>query len=281
MDIPQTRQWLLGVGFTGEDLGALLVKLDSYTAQQRNDLRQLSQKEACGFLNALLRLAAPAPTPPPGQDLNQIVREAVQDAFGKHFQSPVKPTPFSSVGETEAGSILEELDVVEVDGNMLEPIEPGDVECEEFDYSIFENENSGTPSLMDHHQRQLQKFGVQFGRNHYAMYDMHDKKQLYKIKTRSGKVYNGGVDACVAPYGLEKTSAGMRASVAYEHKQSPTQKNAYRESKGLEVSSRMLHRSDFPNLLKAKRFPHKSHTKVLTALVCMSACSLSKEMQGT
>jgi len=63
MDIPQTRQWLLGVGFTGEDLGALLVKLDSYTAQQRNDLRQLSQKEACGFLNALLRLGVIAPLP--------------------------------------------------------------------------------------------------------------------------------------------------------------------------------------------------------------------------
>ena len=135
---------------------------------------------------------------------------------------------FSSVGTTEADFFLQDIGIVEVNGNVEEPIvvPEGTPECSTFDYSIYPDENSGTPDLLEHHQKQLHRLGVSFGKSSYAMYDFHLVKDMYNFST-STTMYSGGIDGGVAPFGLMSRSATSQCRVGYEHKQSAGQKLAY------------------------------------------------------
>lgn len=97
------------------------------------------------------------------------------------------------------------------------------------DYSQFPSEIDGTPALLEHHKQQLSGFEVQFGRSQFQMYDIHARKDL-KLTLASGVSYIGGLDGVVAPWGLTKAGAVSEMRIAYEHKQSSAQKQAFQEA---------------------------------------------------
>ena len=142
-----------------------------------------------------------------------------------------KASPISNVGSAEADAILLELGFLQEDGNKAYPIVvPAEApECSSFDYSQFSSKGNGTPQLLKHHQNQLTKFGVQFGRSHFEIHDVHTRRDL-KLLLPSGTLYYGGLDGIVASWGLTKAGAVTEMRIAYEHKQSAAQKRLYREA---------------------------------------------------
>ena len=143
------------------------------------------------------------------------------------------PQDFSRVGSTQANRVLASLEIVETAGNEIYPIvvnEPAPT-SRDFDLSEYVNEDAGTLDFLKHHQVELIKFGVKFGRGAFTMYDLHDHQNPFPI-VHDGQEYHGGLDGGVAPHGLSVASAANQLRVAYEHKQSSAQKQRYREHNG-------------------------------------------------
>ena len=94
------------------------------------------------------------------------VLEAVQERTNAR-----KSKGFSSVGASEAEQLLHVLGIPETDGNQLAPITVPEEcpTCSGFDYSLYANETAGTAALLQHHQEQLQRMGVTFGRSGYKV----------------------------------------------------------------------------------------------------------------
>mmetsp|Transcript_10663 Transcript_10663/g.18696 ORF Transcript_10663/g.18696 Transcript_10663/m.18696 type:complete len:306 (+) Transcript_10663:149-1066(+) len=141
---------------------------------------------------------------------------------------------FSAATSNDAAALLQQLGLAEVNGNEEEQIEkPSDcpVVAEDFDYSRYPDEDTGTPYLLDHHKKQLQKFGVNFGRGYFAVYDIHSDRSMYSFVTKSGLEYRGTADGCISAYGLMKSVAGCGGycAVLFEHKQSSEAQTAFRE----------------------------------------------------
>ncbi len=138
------------------------------------------------------------------------------------------PKEFSRVGSRQASRVLFSLELAECVGNDLDPIIVSNSAptCQAFDYSDYSDENAGTPHLLRHHQAELIKFGVSFGRNAFKMFDLHDYKNPFPI-VHNGQEYHGGVDGGIAPFGLLESSAAAQLRVAYIHKQSDDQKQRY------------------------------------------------------
>ena len=61
-----------------------------------------------------------------------------------------------------------------------------------FDFAQFVDEDAGTPSFVEYHQKQLQACGVHMGRSGYKVLDLH-KTPMYHVEMGS-KRYRGGVD---------------------------------------------------------------------------------------
>ena len=137
------------------------------------------------------------------------------------------------------------LEITECMGNILDPIVTSNSApaCQIFDFSQYNNENAGTHDLLNHHQAELVKFGVKFGRNGFTMYDLHEHRNPYPI-AHDGQEYHGGLDGGIAPHGLGIASAANQLRVAYEHKQSKAQKQRYHEHHGnlAQVFSSVLHK---------------------------------------
>jgi hypothetical protein len=144
-----------------------------------------------------------------------------------------KAKSFSKVGSTEAEDLLAELGFAEEDGKLEDPIlPPPDVpEAEAFDYSLYPNEDAGTPDLLKHHQQQLQKYGVSFGRGAFQMYDIHENKKLYSlIAPDDESEFTGTADGLLAPSGLYVASAARQCRALFEHKQTEEQKQIFRDN---------------------------------------------------
>lgn len=153
-------------------------------------------------------------------DLRQLITAKGEQAL---------PKGFSTVGSEEAWAMLTELEFDEVNGNDLFPIDvPQDTApCADFDYAKYPSENAGTPALLKHHQEQLSKLGVKFGRGGFQAYDLQTQK-VFSLLTSTGKSYKGAVDGCIAPYGLGNVGATRQLRICYEHKQTVGQKAEYR-----------------------------------------------------
>ena len=175
-------------------------------------------------------------------------RLEVTDSLKALLNQPGKvmvPQDFSRVGSTQANRILASLEIVECVGNEVDPIVVNESTpaSQDFDYSQYVNDNAGTLNLLKHHQAELSKFGVKFGRGAFTMYDLHEHKNPYPI-IHDGQEYHGGLDGGIAPHGLSIASAANQLRVAYEHKQSNAQKQRYRERHGdiAQVTSHMLYK---------------------------------------
>ncbi len=146
------------------------------------------------------------------------MRTVIREELVRHDESQSKSNKsFSEVGSSEVDSLLVELNLNEVDGNAIEPIiVPADApQPNSFAYEIYPDENPGTPFQLAHHQKELERHDVHFGRNGFKMYDIHSERKMYSITARSGQRYSGLLDGCVAPYGLMASSAGLHSRVAY------------------------------------------------------------------
>ncbi|DBA76362.1 TPA: hypothetical protein ACH3X1_010072 [Trebouxia sp. C0004] len=143
------------------------------------------------------------------------------------------PQDFSRVGSTQANRVLASLEISECVGNEVDPIvvSSSTPASQGFDFSEYANENAGTRDLLKHHQVELIKFGVEFGRDVFTMYDLHEHRNPYPI-VHAGQEYHGGLDGGIAPHGLSKSSAANQLRVAYEHKQSNDQKQRYSDQYG-------------------------------------------------
>lgn len=166
-------------------------------------------------------------------------------ALLKQPSREMTPQDFSRVGSTQANRVLASLEIAECVGNVLDPIVASSSApaSQGFDFSEYANENAGTLDLLKHHQVELTKFGVKFGRDAFAMYDLHEHQNPYPI-VHDGQEYHGGLDGGIAPHGMSRSSAANQLRVAYEHKQSNDQKQRYRDQHGdmAQVLSRVLHK---------------------------------------
>lgn len=141
------------------------------------------------------------------------------DAVEKAQQQQQAPVPFSEVGSGVAEGILGVCGIEELDGNLIFPIAiPAEgPQCYSFDYSRFSSERDGTPQFMKHHQEQLERCGVTFGRGGYAMYDLQGAALSFSFVVQE-RVYKGTSDCCIGPYGLLGASRARNLRVVFEHK---------------------------------------------------------------
>ena len=86
-----------------------------------------------------------------------------------------------------------------------------------FDFSQFVDEDAGTPSFVEYHQKQLQTYGVRMGCSGYQVHDLH-KTPMYHVQI-GNKRYSGGVDGGVVPYAVRAASAAKLLRIGFEHKQ--------------------------------------------------------------
>ena len=73
------------------------------------------------------------------------------------------------------------------------------------------------------------------------MYDIHLRKDL-KLTLASGVSYIGGLHGVAAPWGLTKAGAVSEMRIAYEHKQSSAQKQAFQEANPQYYEVNLLHK---------------------------------------
>ncbi len=97
-----------------------------------------------------------------------------------------------------------------------------------FDFSQFVNEDAGTPSFVEYHQKQLQSCGVHMGRNGYSVLDLHDTP-MYEMQL-GNKRYSGGVDGGVVPYAIMAASAAQVLRIGFVHKQSSADKATFQKN---------------------------------------------------
>lgn len=100
------------------------------------------------------------------------------------------------------------------------------MDIDPFDFSQHVDEDAGTPSFVEYHQKQLQICGVRMGRSGYQVHDLH-KTKLYHLQI-GGKRYSGGVDGGVVPYAVRAASAAKLLRIGFEHKQSTEDKATFR-----------------------------------------------------
>lgn len=55
---------------------------------------------------------------------------------------------------------------------------------DDFDFSVWENADAAIDVFKAHHQVKLIAQGVQFGRDHYKLCDVHSKKDLMSLWTK-------------------------------------------------------------------------------------------------
>ena len=187
------------------------------------------------------------------------------------------PQDFSTVGSTQANRILASLEIMECVGNELDPIvvsESAPASCG-FDFSQYDNESAGNLDLLKHHQAELAKFGVKFGRGAFAMYDLHVHENPYPI-VHNGQEFHGGLAGGIAPHGLVIPSAAYQLRVAYMHKQSNAQKQRYCEHHG-DIAQVL-----FTCFTQACMFVGPYNVNViaycLMLLVCYNACMCKAEV---
>ena len=188
----------------------------------------------------------------------EIVEEVCFRAMQRLQATQKRRKAFSSGGATEAEKLLQSIGIMEVNGNEVEPIvvPEGTLECSTFDFSIYPDENSGTPDLLKHHQSHLERLGVSFGKGSYAMYDLLLVNDMYNFST-AATTYSGGIDGGVAPFGLMSRSASSQCRVGYKHFQSTEQKLAYYKSADKLASTYISHIQRVPSLLLELLSMHK------------------------
>jgi hypothetical protein len=149
------------------------------------------------------------------------IKEDTKDILTKMLaeQHAQKPRSFSTVPSTIANDLLTNFKITEINGCEEFPIiVPPDLSpCPSFDFSRYPDENSGTPDLMRHHQQQLTRLGVPFGRGAYAMYDLRGSTTCLRFVAKE-QLYHGTTDCCLAPNGLLGNSPAMHLRIGFEHK---------------------------------------------------------------
>lgn len=106
------------------------------------------------------------------------VRELL-DALLKQTQAPVQQG-FSEGVSRWAHRVVTSLELVECVGNELDPIVVSDSTptAKAFDFLQYSNETAGNLDLLQHHQAELVKFGVKFGREAFTMFDLHEHSDV-------------------------------------------------------------------------------------------------------
>lgn len=97
-----------------------------------------------------------------------------------------------------------------------------------FDFSQFVDEDAGTPSFVEYHQKQLQACGVHMGRNGYSVLDLHDTP-MYKMQL-GNKRYSGGVDGGLVPHAIMAASAAKVLRIGFVHKQYTADKATFQSN---------------------------------------------------
>lgn len=96
-----------------------------------------------------------------------------------------------------------------------------------FPFWEYPDENAAAEELRLYHEEHLRLYGIKLGRGGFAVKDMH---KLHPLCFRHGeKVYKGGVDAALVPYGVNVGSAHQLMRIGWEHRQSGKAKLCYRQ----------------------------------------------------
>lgn len=69
---------------------------------------------------------------------------------------------------------------------------------------------------MLHFQQELEKFGVNFGRDHFKFYDVHSYDQLLNVNDEKSGKLSGGTDLIIGPQGVAMESITKQSFVAVE-----------------------------------------------------------------
>jgi hypothetical protein len=85
-------------------------------------------------------------------------------------------------------------------------------------FQWMDSEDEDTPRARAHLENELKKFGIEFGRGKYQLYDVHTKKTLLSLDDRKTGKLNGGTDLIIGPYGLHEIGVVQQSCVAVELK---------------------------------------------------------------
>lgn len=122
---------------------------------------------------------------------------------------------FSSCSESRLKNYLARLHVgFEVGDNSVLPA----TELEAQPFQWVDEKTKDTPRARTHLEAQLKRFGVKFGRGHYQLNDVHDRKDILKVEDRKTGKLNGGTDLILGPYGLHILGVVQQSCVAVELK---------------------------------------------------------------
>jgi hypothetical protein len=91
-----------------------------------------------------------------------------------------------------------------------------DIEFSAFNWN--EDEDRDTPQAKIHLENELKKFGVQFGRGHYQLYDVHSHKSILDVEDCKTGNLKGGTDLIIGPHGLHILGIVQQNCVAVELK---------------------------------------------------------------
>lgn len=94
-----------------------------------------------------------------------------------------------------------------------------ELSTKKFEAFIWKNtEETDIERAKKHLQEQLTKFGVEFGKDKYNLYDVHTLKDLLSVKDEKCGCLKGGTDLILGPHGKYMTSIIQQSCVAIELK---------------------------------------------------------------
>jgi hypothetical protein len=163
------------------------------------------------------------------------MKEALKEALAE-FQREKRPrsVPFSDVSERQARQVYRQLNIPLVDGNDLYPITlPSNsfVHCGSFDMASYPNEDEASEPFLFFIQSSLSKQGTKFGPGGFKMLDLHKQPNLYQL-TFEDRVYRGGLDGAIVPFGVSAIMPEGQLRCAIEVKLSSKHKAEYKQRHG-------------------------------------------------
>jgi hypothetical protein len=158
----------------------------------------------------------------------EVMKEAKAETKKEMEKTETQTIAFSSVSESDLCNYLRSINMCVFEEDPL-PDPPVDgIEFKPFDWQLQKEKD--TPRAKDHFETELKKFGVNFGKGLFKLYDMHKFPNLLDLEdVKTGKL-SGGTDLIIAPHGLHEISVPRNSCVAVELKTH----NAVVEAKGLD-----------------------------------------------
>mmetsp|Transcript_28660 Transcript_28660/g.39337 ORF Transcript_28660/g.39337 Transcript_28660/m.39337 type:complete len:355 (+) Transcript_28660:52-1116(+) len=195
--------------------------------------------------------------------VGEEIEKAMMSTLEKYeAKKESKTITFSSVSEGQVSTYLASINLLILEGGPLDAEENSTISFLPFEWQDIEERD--TPRAINHLQRELQKFGVIFGRGNYQMYDVHSKHTFLNVRDDKTGSLSGGTDLIIAPFGMTSGCVKLNSCVAFEFKTKETV-----DEQGLESFL-----SQATMELIASNYHSQQMTLVVLTDLCTNSCVL-------